>query len=989
MKKINQVDRLNCVLNKSWSFYKAIFLLLIVMLSACGASLKRSEIGFGKLVDYDCKPVAGARLQVRNTISNAYIFPGDSETMSVISDENGLFPFDVSTNAEYISLNILDGRTNSFSSARTFGKNVDPYNFRKEIKAITHSSKDSPIFIYQDRNGTPDTYTIRRKSFAISGQFKNRYKRQTLTNHVADFAYIRFGKEGTINLIILDALTGGDISTITNVTTRGFDIKDTVSTQSIEVNTKDLKKLFYIRSGKKNLAAIVSMTVTYISVSDSISIQYYIQRMPSVEISESKHLDVNLEECGGYMNRGVFGYYSRFTEEQKRRIEPLTKPQKSDPVKIILNDVEFINSQNQLNLLLNHKVLNDSVLEGLLEYDFISRDMVDNLYDFVRKNNWKRAVNRLAIDPRANESIIVDIINRLPAANPGLVKNLINYIDNYSSGSSVVVSAIGKFKEAERTNEERNKFISSVLQKGLLHSAFIGSFESDTKDLKIIHEFVMENSEQLLQEYNNKLSSFNLLGDSIYVPVPILEKVYFQAKNKNNSLGSLYNWASNPNTPLSVLTDMLNIPLAENPDIGINQGNFHKFIAALIDNPNGSKLLKKRLFRTLTDKNINQHFLNYYIKPGLAIARSTPESVFSQLVDDALNSKYGSGYSSKLLRNPMLPLALSERLVAKYGCLNNINETYARVHFKTIPDKSCYSAAVDSKITPDWVKRRILNNKYKVSEYSSNLEKEYIPPEQMKFLYCLHTESVKHKLLKNPYATENILVDIFNNHQQSIRISDLAENPATPAWILERIYRNDYSSRNNDREVEAKLLCNTMIPGSVKRYLKYQRHGSNCRKSLQTRVVLEDIKKREHITEPLNCAAYKKKKLELFKPEATILGYGEIIFKPTNESTYQIVNSAETIKAKKGTRFGVLFILKGDEYSRAFGNDVEIESVLTFQADGEIHTEESKNKTIQRLNRSSFLSYTFNEISDIEKGKWTFELRYRGTSLLKKTLITQ
>lgn len=971
------------------------------MLSAC-ADVRIIDSGYGKLVDYDCNPVISTEIKVSNSIRGSYLMSGDSDKSLITTDKNGAFEFDIGGNVGFIGFTLMKPKAGTSSLLRKFDRTYvgDPHN---EFQEILNTSLQSPLLLYVDDGGNIAPYGDNKEVYTVGGAFDRRYKSTIISNGNVRVGNLRFGKKDRQNVIILNAFNDGDISTITKVSTHGIEVSNTSGTHIIENIKEDSEHLFYIRYGNKNHAAIVTMHIIYHPVSDSVTIKYYSQLVPAITISDNQYVQTNLEECGGHMDRGVLGYYAKISDEKRQKIRASDKPVKVNKMQEILKEIDYIETQRDLNALINRPGLDEITFIKLLQYDIIRVDLFDNLYPFAGKNNWHSLVRSIGMDPRASESVIIDIIDKTPVDDRMTPTYLKSYILNPSANAAAISTAIRIFEAAPRTDSEFENIVEAILKDGSRNREAYKAYTPALDDIKTIQSF-LEARYSAITDSQQKTNLASELKWSPFTSSSLIEKAYHQLKKTGKYKYELPYWVNHPNTPISVLKLIAEYPPGLEIDNPGNQKNTHKLITALLDHPNASAELRNEFYAVLDNKNTDQQILKYYIAPGIAGATTNPDVIFERLVKDALANKVDGGFRV-LLNNPSLPLDLSEKLVAKHGCpYDSINETYARVHFQKIPDKSCYGAALNSKITPDSVKRKILEE-YKVGKNSERVKTVQIPPEQMQFLYCVHKGYVMEKLAYNSYTSENIFVDLFKNSHRSGIIEILAANPATPQWIIERIYNNDYVVRMRSNTIERKLSCNPRLPKNIRKHLKYQHPYQGCRNNIVDNSIIQHIKSRKKANEAIDCDSYKRQREATEIPEITITDYGVIEFKTSEtgkvmekwtgvkseDGAYQVVNQTTSISKKLGLEFGIMFSVSGyfpDGYVDIEDAIIYPEGGLTNPSTG-ITKKTSSGKLRIKLNEGRVYSFTFDHPWEIKPGKWVFRLKYKNSVVAEKTFMVE
>ncbi len=987
--------------------------LTTILLSSC-AEVNIVDSGYGKLVDYQCIPVAGKTIRVANTIPGGYLSSGDTDIDMNITRKDGTFEFDIGGNVSYLSMSLSSGDEGRPKLLRNLARKHLSNMQTDELAAIRHTSKESPLLVYIDENENVAPYDYSKAVFSFGGQFKEKLSAVI----VAGIAHMRIGIKDQRNTILLSAINDGDISEITGVTSQGITIAGTRKLVTIENFQSVPMRQFYIRSGNKEYASIITFRFLYNPVNNSIFIKHYKQNVSLVKEDINHFIKVNLDECGGQMDRGMLGFYSRISEEQKQKFFDSGKPHIQEQqlekspysteakarmlnerraqkiAQTILAEINYIDNKSNLVALFNRSDIDQSVLVKLLEYDFITKELFGDVYRHALDKNWSIAIHAIGKDPRISEADLIDIINRLDPADRGTPFYLGKYVRSPSAGAAVMSTAIRIFKKTQASGNERavESFAETIFQSSLHNRKLHEAYVAQPDDLRTIQAFLEKRFAAITDE--NKKSSFAFETRWVpYASSELLEEAYFTLKQKGTYKHELLQLVDHPYAPKTVLSDIASYLLNINDSNAGNVRSMNKLVASIIDHPNVSQVTRDKLY-ALLDANIASHLKNAYIAPGIAMAKTNPDAIYERFVAEAINKPGRSNFQT-LLSNPSLPLVLSEQLVDKFGCpQKGINDLYAKKYFQKVPDPSCYYAALHSKVTSASTRKHILKS-LKIHKKSELLRSENLPHDRMRTLYCAHRPYTQKNLAHNPYLPEDIIVDMFNNSQNQKIIDAIAANPATPTWMLEKIYRNDYSARTADPNPAATMMCNPLLPGNLRKYQMYRNYHL-CTATDHKPVTATSNNPDNASTQPVDCDI----QLARVIPEVRIVDSGIVTFKYSKDAliykewtgkdlkdgVYEVTKSTTTIPAEQGIEFGVFFELNTERTDE----DVDIDFVTIFPDGGLIDPStgiaQKSDSDILQVRQNTTQKYTFklDHEWEVVPGQWVFQLKYRNKLLAEQ-----
>ncbi len=993
-----------------------VFLFLITILLSSCAEVNIVDSGYGKLVDYKCNPVVGKTIRIANTIPGGFLMSGDTDTDIDTTRKDGTFEFDIGGNASYLTLSLSSGDERRPKYLRQLARKHLSNMKADELDAIRHTSKELPLLVYIDDNENVDPFNHSRAVFSLGGQFKEKFS----TDIVARIVHMRFGIKDQQNSILLSAINSGDISEITSVTSQGITIAGTSKIVTIENFQSVPVRQFYIRTGNKKYASIITFRFLYNPENNSILIKYYKQTVPLLKEDDNHFIKVNLDECGGHMDRGMLGFYSRISEEQKQEFFDSGKPDiqeqrlKKSPYSTqaktrmlnerrayeitqkILAEINYIDNTSDLVALFNRNDIDQLVLIKLLDYDFIAKELFGNVYRYALDENWSSAIHAIGEDPRIAESDLIDIINRRDPDDKRTPIYLESYIRNPNVSATVMSAAIQVFNrtQASMNVQAIESFIKTIFESCHQNRKLYETYVAQPDDLRTIQVFLEKRFASIIDE--NKKSNFAFKTKWVpYASSELIEKAYFILKQKGTYKYELRRWVEHPHTPKTVLSDIASYPLNINNSNAGNKKSMHQLVASIIDHPNVSQVTRGKLY-ALLDDNISTHLKNSYIAPGIAMAKTNPDAIYERLAAEAIN-KPGQSNFQKLLSNPSLPLVLSERLIDKFGCPHKgINDLYAKKYFQKIPDASCYNAALHSKATSASTRKHILKS-LKIHKKSELLRTENIPHDRMRTLYCAHGPYTKQNLAHNPYLPGDIIVDMVNNSQNNKVIDAIAANPVTPTSILEKIYRNDYSTRLADNNPAATMICNPVLPEHLRKYQKYRNY--HLCSSTDLVPLTATYNPEEASTQLLDCDV----QLSRVFPEIKIIDRGIVTFKYSEVALrhkeltgseyksgfYEIKNSTTTIPAKRGTDFGVFFNLN----TEVTDEDVDIDAKIVFPGGGLLNPStgivQKTSSYILKVKQNSVQKYTFKLDHEwqVVTGQWTLQLKYKGKLLAEQAFM--
>jgi len=97
----------------------------------------------------------------------------------------------------------------------------------------------------------------------------------------------------------------------------------------------------------------------------------------------------------------------------------------------------------------------------------------------------------------------------------------------------------------------------------------------------------------------------------------------------------------------------------------------------------------------------------------------------------------------------------------------------------------------------------------------------------------------------------------------------------------------------------------------------------------------------------------------------------------------KLLRRTEQIPGKKGTKFGIRYILGGAQQ----GKDVEVlvKVMHSVTVDDQVISKANEWLTTKRIGRVSFDGWKFNTDSELIHGDWTIQIYHEGTKLVEKS----
>ena len=298
-------------------------------------------------------------------------------------------------------------------------KNNPPNQSITEIQESKQSSTSSPLKIFPVDVSEEAYYTY--TTAFISGRFSKNFKSTPIANGSAQ---LRFGVRNRINTLVLTPFENGKISIVKKYDSRRVELTDIKNELTLVDINKDKTWVVYInhnkkKRGDKNRANLVSIRLKYSALTNAVFIQIYSHSIIGTDITDNSILSVNLEECGGHMDRGLKGYYSeKVRDDLILKVKPFAPRNNAQSIGDIIDSISYIDTQNKLISLFNRSDINESLMIKLLEYDFIDPVLFKDFYLLSDKNNWELLLKRIRKDDRSKSTLSFDNITDVHINSP-------------------------------------------------------------------------------------------------------------------------------------------------------------------------------------------------------------------------------------------------------------------------------------------------------------------------------------------------------------------------------------------------------------------------------------------------------------------------------------------------------------------------------------------------------------------------------------------
>lgn len=772
--------------------------MILFSLNSCGHISAGS--GHVRLMNYQCEPVENTSIVIINHELNKFLSAGHVSRDEYISKDDGSVDFNIEKSADNVKIYQFNTDTKKLLFLRKFTR----VNGATGIGNLLKTTYDKPVALYIKKSDRELISNNIPEVDAFWASFESKVARGLFRHENSALLHYRIYKDNNINSIKLDAIKGGDFAEIVSWNNNGIIIGKRVNKITLIPNEQNLRYMYYVTFGSKKHAAIIVLRAIYDSSLNSITIKKYTRLVTLSGNKESSSILVNLEECGGEFDYGLNGYYTQIhVSDRVGNINRST----ANRTTASPSDIPYIKTITELNELVNKADTNQGTFLEILPYNSMDLDVFKALYPIALKKNWSILADYLGENPRSNDSIIADIIKRLPLENKRSIKKLTKYIANPSAQKESISLAIRLFSDVKKSKYENKLFLDTLVKgKYIYNFPSAQIINEENQDIKVIQAYLESSYINLIDDNYKQGLSKNLVRN-YYTSKKLLSLIYKDNINKSiYAKNSIIEWLNNQNTPASVISAIYN-----NDKSAVN-------IKRYLDHPNIDNNLRRRIYSKLD----NEKFGDYYHRLAIAGSITTPEVIFNKFIIINKTNRLRHEVRTALLKNPSLPLELTEKLVGNSSCPVGINKKYAQAHFNSLPTEACSHAALLSKFTPIHIKHKIVMN-FGISPRSRANIFVDLPKEKFNELYKNNSAIVSTMFAQNPYTPENILIDIFNNSHNMKAIEQLAANKSTPHWVLEKILDNNIvSDRVGPFGVIIRALsCNPKLPGHLKKQIKY------------------------------------------------------------------------------------------------------------------------------------------------------------------------
>jgi len=366
-----------------------ITLLTVAMVSSCGIRVKGN--GVGRLLQSDCTPIAGHELVIVNRTLNQYLSAGDVSAEYVTTDEDGYFEFDIGE-ADYLYFYMTKERS-SLVRALNRSMKIGSYVSVNELTRAMSSSHENPLIVYPNKD---EAQRGGKYVKHINGQYSEKFQH---FSSGGSGVKLRFGIRGRDAMFIVSASDGYNVAEVTKVQNGQYKVHE-FRNEIVFNNARDIKRKLFLFSRKgMSQSALVSLRQNYDSDTKKAIFLVYRQNF-NIPQDKSQALAMNLETCGGHMDRGVEGWYTNTEILAQKSMTWLGTPVVEVDVNSMLQAVGYINSDDAMQMLSDEPRLTQELLVKMIDYDFFDGRYTQSIIDLAKLRGWPDVEEALFLQSR-------------------------------------------------------------------------------------------------------------------------------------------------------------------------------------------------------------------------------------------------------------------------------------------------------------------------------------------------------------------------------------------------------------------------------------------------------------------------------------------------------------------------------------------------------------------------------------------------------------